>query len=72
MHGYQLSQCLIERGHKVIFVTNSFKSERTGTKTYQNGIKIYYLPLIPVIAGDVAFFTFWHCYPVLRDIFIRE
>jgi hypothetical protein len=23
-HGYQLAQCLIERGHKVIFVSNKF------------------------------------------------
>jgi hypothetical protein len=23
-HGYQLAQCLIERGHKVCFVTNKF------------------------------------------------
>lgn len=23
-HGYQLGQCLIERGHKVCFVTNKF------------------------------------------------
>jgi hypothetical protein len=30
------------------------------------------LPLIPVIAGDVALFTLWHSYPVLREIFIRE
>ena len=34
MHGYQLSQCLMERGHKVIFVTNNFKKERSGVKTY--------------------------------------
>ena len=62
----------MERGHKVIFVTNSFKKERSGVKTYQNGLKIYYLPLLPVIAGDVALFTLWHSYPVLREIFIRE
>lgn len=23
-HGYQLGQCLIERGHKVVFITNKF------------------------------------------------
>ena len=39
----------------------------------ENGLKIYHLSLVPVInGGNVAFFTFWFAYPLLRQIFIRE
>ena len=71
-HGYQVSQCLIERGHKVCFVSNKFTNSRTGVRYMANGLKCYHLPQIPVINKDVAFFTFWQTFPVIRQIFIRE
>lgn len=37
-----------------------------------NGIKIYYLPKLPVLNGDTSFFSVWHVYPILRQIIIRE
>ena len=37
-----------------------------------NGLKIYYLPLIPAIGGSVSFFSYWSVYPVVRQILIRE
>ena len=58
-HGYQLAQCLIERGHKVIFVTNKFQNDRCGVRYMANGLKVYNLPQVPVCQGDVAFFSFF-------------
>ncbi len=43
-HGYQLAQCLIERGHKVCFITNNFQGSRCGVRHMANGMKVYYLP----------------------------
>jgi phosphatidylinositol N-acetylglucosaminyltransferase subunit A len=37
-----------------------------------NGMKCYHLPQIPVISGDVAFFSFWYSFPIIRQILIRE
>mmetsp|Transcript_512 Transcript_512/g.528 ORF Transcript_512/g.528 Transcript_512/m.528 type:complete len:92 (+) Transcript_512:235-510(+) len=55
-HCYQLAQCLIDRGHKVCFLTNYFNYERTGVRIYANGLKVYYLPFLPWLAGHVTFF----------------
>ena len=38
-HIYQLSQCLIERGHKVIIVTHYYKG-REGVRYLTNGLKV--------------------------------
>ena len=43
-HIYQLSQCLIERGHQVIIVTHAYE-DRKGIRYLTNGLKVYYLPL---------------------------
>lgn len=46
-HIYQLSQCLIERGHKVIVVTHAY-GNRSGIRYLSNGLKVevtYYLRL---------------------------
>lgn len=71
-HGYELSQCLINMGHKITFVTNMFKNERCGVRHMANGIKIYYLPKLPILNGDASFFALWNIYPVMREIIIRE
>ena len=44
-HIYNLAQCLILRGHKVIVVTGSF-NERTGVRHLTNGLKVYHTPII--------------------------
>ena len=49
MHMYQLGQCLIERGHKVVVLTNMYNQERTGVRYISNGMKVYHLPLIPFV-----------------------
>lgn len=43
-HIYQLSQCLIEKGHKVVIATHAY-GERRGVRYLNNGLKVYYLPL---------------------------
>jgi len=65
-HTYQLSQCLVNQGHKVTIVTNHFKYERCGVRIMANGIKIYHIPKLPILAGDCSFFAVWNVYPILR------
>lgn len=43
-HIYQLSQCLIEKGHKVVIATHGY-GDRRGVRYLTNGLKVYYLPL---------------------------
>ncbi|XP_054643136.1 phosphatidylinositol N-acetylglucosaminyltransferase subunit A isoform X3 [Dunckerocampus dactyliophorus] len=43
-HIYLLSQCLIEKGHKVVIVTHAYGC-RKGIRYLTNGLKVYYLPL---------------------------
>jgi len=38
-HIYQLSQCLLDRGHKVVIVTH-FYDDRTGVRYLTNGLKV--------------------------------
>jgi len=58
-HIFFLSQCLIDRGHKITGLGNYFLSARTGVRNYPNGMKFYYLPHKPWIASVISFFTLW-------------
>uniref|UniRef100_A0A8C3XQ03 phosphatidylinositol N-acetylglucosaminyltransferase n=1 Tax=Chelydra serpentina TaxID=8475 RepID=A0A8C3XQ03_CHESE len=69
-HIYQLSQCLIERGHKVIIVTHAY-GNRKGIRYLANGLKVYYLPL-KVMYNQSTATTLFHSLPLLRYIFVRE
>ncbi|XP_064429836.1 phosphatidylinositol N-acetylglucosaminyltransferase subunit A isoform X3 [Mirounga angustirostris] len=69
-HIYQLSQCLIERGHKVIIVTHAY-GNRKGIRYLTNGLKVYYLPL-KVMYNQSTATTLFHSLPLLRCIFVRE
>lgn len=71
-HGYQLGQCLMERGHRVTFLTNQFQYDRAGVRYMANGMKVYHLPHLPVMAGDVAFVSFFNSFPLIREILERE
>ena len=71
-HSVQLASCLIERGHKVIMITNSYRGVRTGIRVLGNGMKVYHLPLLPIVDEDVAYPCFLLFNGVFRDIFIRE
>jgi phosphatidylinositol glycan class A protein len=65
-HSYQLAQCLIERGHKVIIISNMYNYCREGVRFMANGLKVYHLPLLPVLRNDVGFLALLNITPVLR------
>ncbi|XP_026803034.3 phosphatidylinositol N-acetylglucosaminyltransferase subunit A [Pangasianodon hypophthalmus] len=69
-HIYQLSQCLIEKGHKVVIVTHAY-GERRGVRYLTNGLKVYYLPL-QVMYNQSTATTCFHSLPLLRCVFVRE
>jgi len=37
-----------------------------------NGLKVYQIPHVPICQGDVAFLSFFHSLPLIRQILIRE
>lgn len=69
-HIYQLSQCLIEKGHKVVIATHAYGS-RKGVRYLTNGLKVYYLPL-QVMYNQSTATTCFHSLPLLRCVFVRE
>ncbi|XP_054871260.1 phosphatidylinositol N-acetylglucosaminyltransferase subunit A isoform X1 [Amphiprion ocellaris] len=69
-HIYQLSQCLIEKGHKVVIATHAY-GRRTGVRYLTNGLKVYYLPL-QVMYNQSTATTCFHSLPLLRCVFVRE
>lgn len=69
-HIYQLSQCLMNRGHKVVIVTHAY-SDRTGVRYMTNGMKVYYLPLY-VIYNQCTLPTLFTTFPIMRNILLRE
>ena len=44
-HVYQLSQCLLARGHKVVIMTHAY-GERSGVRYLTNGLKVRSLDTI--------------------------
>jgi len=69
-HIYQVSSCLIERGHHVIIITHSY-GDRNGVRYLTNGIKIYYLP-IPPFYNQCILPTLFPSFPLIRQVLIRE
>lgn len=69
-HIYQLSQCLMDRGHNVVVVTHLY-GERNGVRYLTNGLKVYYLPIKPIY-NQCVLPTVYTTLPLLRNIFIRE
>jgi hypothetical protein len=76
LHQYQLAQCLIRRGHKVIVITGTYSSnkchtERQGIRWMTNGLKVYYCPQM-YIKDQASLPTFFSFFPLLRNILLRE
>lgn len=69
-HIFNLSQCLISRGHKVIVMTHSY-GDRIGVRYMTNGLKVFYLP-IRVFYNQCVLPTMLCSLPLIRYIFIRE
>ena len=70
MHIYQLAQCLLQRGHKVVVVTH-FRGRRHGVRYMSNGLKVYYLPFLP-FHDNCTLPTFFVFFPLLRKVLLRE
>jgi len=70
MHIYQLSQCLLQRGCKVIVVTH-FRGRRHGVRYMPNGLKVYYCPFTPFV-DEATLPTLFSFFPLLRKILVRE
>eukprot|EP00795_Rhopilema_esculentum_P000012 gene12-9609_t len=69
-HIYQLSECLVSRGHKVVVITHKY-SNRVGVRYLRNMLKVYYLPF-GVFHNQCILPTIYSTFPFLRDILIRE
>lgn len=69
-HIYQLSQCLIEKGHKVVIVSHAY-GRRKGVRYLTSGLKVYYLPL-QVMYNQSTATTCFHSLPLLRCVLVRE
>ncbi|XP_062516269.1 phosphatidylinositol N-acetylglucosaminyltransferase subunit A-like isoform X2 [Corticium candelabrum] len=67
-HIYQLSQCLIEQGHKVVVVTHAY-GNRTGIRYLTNYLKVF---VLATFYNGVALPTCITTLPLFRDIFVRE
>jgi phosphatidylinositol N-acetylglucosaminyltransferase subunit A len=70
MHIWSLAQHLLARGHKVVVLTHAYGS-RFGVRYMAGGLKVYYMPLRPLLAGT-ALPTFVAMYPLMRQIMLRE
>lgn len=69
-HIFNLSQCLIERGHKVVIMTHAY-GDRNGIRYMTNGLKVYYIP-IRVFYNQSILPTMICNIPLIRYILIRE
>ncbi|KAL9537656.1 Phosphatidylinositol N-acetylglucosaminyltransferase gpi3 subunit [Mucor bainieri] len=69
-HLYELSQRLIQRGHKVIMVTHAY-GNRTGVRYLTNGLKVYYVPTKEIYSA-ATLPTIYGFFPLFRNILIRE
>ncbi|KAJ7513601.1 hypothetical protein O6H91_23G006000 [Diphasiastrum complanatum] len=69
-HIYYLSQCLLQRGHKVVVVTHAYGT-RSGVRYMTNGLKVYYIPWLPFFMQNTLP-TFYGTFPLIRNILIRE
>jgi len=69
-HIFQVSQCLMERGHRVIVITHAY-GDRVGVRFMTNMLKVFYLPILPFYNKSVLP-TIVCSLPYLRHIFITE
>ena len=69
-HMFQLAQCLLELGHKVIVITH-FYQNRSGVRYMTNGLKVFYLPIIPFYNQCILPCIYVSC-AIIRDILLRE
>lgn len=73
IHIYNVAQCLMRRGHKVIVMTRAY-GDRNGIRYVTGGLKVYYMPFVgvPLPPGVTTLPSLWGAFALMRDIFIRE
>ncbi|XP_055389127.1 phosphatidylinositol N-acetylglucosaminyltransferase subunit A [Condylostylus longicornis] len=69
-HIFNLSQCLLANGHKVIVITHTY-NDRKGIRYMTRGLKVYYLP-IKVFYNQSILPTIICNIPLLRHVLLRE
>ncbi|XP_018332775.1 phosphatidylinositol N-acetylglucosaminyltransferase subunit A isoform X2 [Agrilus planipennis] len=69
-HIYNLSQCLMEKGYKVVVITHNY-SNNVGVRYLTNLLKVYYIP-IKVFYNQCVLPTMISSIPIIRYIFVRE
>lgn len=69
-HIYNLSQRLVQRGHKVIILTHAY-GNRNGIRFLSSGVKVYYVPSW-LVTDQVSLPTVFTTLPLFRSIWIRE
>ncbi|KAK9500411.1 hypothetical protein O3M35_001683 [Rhynocoris fuscipes] len=69
-HIFNLSQCLLSVGYKVIIITHSY-GDRVGVRWLTNGLKVYYLP-IKTFYNECILPTMVASLPLIRNVLIRE
>lgn len=70
-HIWQLSQRLLELGHKVIVITHVYK-DKVGLQYMSNGLKVYYLPLFLYPKQNIIWPLVFHTLASVRQILVRE
>lgn len=70
-HIWQLSQCLIKLGHKVIVITHAY-GDRVGIRYMADGLKVYYLPILLYPKQNIIWPLMFHTLSYTRQILIRE
>ena len=53
-------------------ISNQYNYVREGVRMMANGLKVYHLPLLPVLRNDVAFLAIFHIGSILRQIYVSE
>lgn len=69
-HIFNLSQCLLMKGYKVIVLTHSYQ-DRVGVRYMTNGLKVYYLPIKPFY-NQCVLPSMVCSLPLIRYVLVRE
>ncbi|XP_026822939.1 phosphatidylinositol N-acetylglucosaminyltransferase subunit A [Rhopalosiphum maidis] len=69
-HIFNLSQCLLIKGYKVIVLTHSYQ-DRVGVRYMTNGLKVYYLPIKPFY-NQCVLPSMVSSLPLIRYVLVRE
>ncbi|CAI6365238.1 unnamed protein product [Macrosiphum euphorbiae] len=69
-HIFNLSQCLLMKGYKVVVLTHSYQ-DRVGVRYMTNGLKVYYLPIRPFY-NQCVLPSMVSSLPLIRYVLVRE